>query len=186
MENTAESESSALSMSDSRAASVRSSPSVKGTHASMPDAGICIFTVDGNQFAIDTALVGEVATIEAVLQVPLAPPSIIGLFNLRGTPIAAVDLHSVLGRPSRPRGREANHVMLVLRTTSTLAALRIDRLNSVVPSGRGKRVLNSRGGDHPAVVGLFEPGPGLPGVILLGSEQLVESLLKVSFSKTSI
>ena len=52
-------------------------------------------------------IVGEVVPVEALTPVPLAPPAILGLFNLRGTPVALVDLGGRSGCPTAGRRSRA-------------------------------------------------------------------------------
>src|SRR6185295_1390429 len=53
---------------------------------------LCAFWLGEHCYGLQTALVGEVVTVEALTPVPLAPPPVRGLFNLRGAPVALVDL----------------------------------------------------------------------------------------------
>lgn len=145
------------------------------------EAGVCLFSAEGRRFALDTAAVGEVTSAATMLGVPMAPSAVIGLFNLRGTPVAVVDLLVLLGeRQPGPvvAGREGT-TLLVLRTDHPIAALRIDRLEAVLPLGVGRRVLLDERGAHVARVGLFEPPGGLAAVALLGARPLIASLLKL-------
>jgi|GEM_PF-4023579 len=94
------------------------------------DAGVCLFTLGGKRFALDTALVGEVVTVSRMLRVPLSPAAVLGLFSLRGTPVAVVDLLAVFAMGGgRPSGDETQ--VLVLRTSEgVVAGVRIDRLDA--------------------------------------------------------
>ena len=143
-------------------------------------AGVCLFSTEGYRFAVDTAAVGEVTTAATMLFVPMVPTPVVGLFNLRGTPVAVVDLLALLGERqiAGPVGR-GGVTILVLRTDHPVAALRIVRLETVLPHGSGRRVLLEERGVHPARVGLFEPPADRPAVILLGARPLIDALLKL-------
>ena len=146
-------------------------------------AGVCLFSTEGHRFALDTAAVGEVTTTTAMLPVPMVPRPVLGLFNLRGTPVAVVDLLVLLGVRQTPvSASRAGTTLLVLRTDRPIAALRIDRLETVLPQGSGRRVLLDESGVHAAQVGLFEPPAGGPAAILLGARPLLASLLKLGLS----
>ena len=58
---------------------------------------ISTFTVDGELFGVDAMLVQEMSRHMAVTPVPLAPPIVAGVMNLRGEVVTALDLRSVAG-----------------------------------------------------------------------------------------
>ena len=68
------------------------------------------FEVDDQLFGVEVDAVQEVLSFSEYTPVPLAPPAVGGLFNLRGQVIAAVDLRVQLGLPPRRRwtGRSMN------------------------------------------------------------------------------
>lgn len=147
------------------------------------DAGVCVFSIDDRTFGIDTALVGEVTTVDTVVPVPLSPHPVLGVFSLRGTPLAVIDLLLALGQSSQV-GHDPlkSYTLLVLRPSqSHLVALRIDRLDAVVPVGRGEKHALTAEAAHPATDGFFEYGAAQPAV-MLNSTALLETLLKLSFS----
>src|SRR6185295_6776910 len=55
-------------------------------------ATLCAFWLGQQCFAISADIVSEVVSVESFTPVPLAPAAVVGLFNLRGTPVALVDL----------------------------------------------------------------------------------------------
>ena len=63
-----------------------------------------IFTVmvAGERFGIPVACVHTVFRVEGLTPVPLAPPAIAGLVNLRGRIVTAVSLRARLGLPAAP------------------------------------------------------------------------------------
>ena len=63
-------------------------------------------------------------------RVPLAPPSVGGLINLRGQVITAIDLGHRLGLPPRPAGELPMNV--VVRTADGAVSLLVDRIGEVV------------------------------------------------------
>jgi methyl-accepting chemotaxis protein len=56
-----------------------------------------IFTVDGETFAVSLDEVKEIIRMPEVVRVPLAPPSLEGLTNLRGTVLPVVNTRSLFG-----------------------------------------------------------------------------------------
>jgi chemotaxis-related protein WspB len=62
-----------------------------------------LFQLGEDRFALDAAGIVEVLPLVALTPVPLAPPGVAGLFDLRGTAVPAIDLSALmLGRPARP------------------------------------------------------------------------------------
>jgi chemotaxis signal transduction protein len=127
---------------------------------SMPiERGLCAFWVQNRCFALDVDLVGEVVNVESVVPVPMSHPAMMGLFNLRGTPVALVDLALALSLDQRaPAARPAitNVVALVFRSSRMVAAAIIDRMEAVLPAG--SNLLTVPGAtDSPLVKGFIEP-----------------------------
>lgn len=88
------------------------------------------FSVDRYSFGIPVESVQEVIRYQPMTRVPLAPPAIGGLINLRGQVITAVDLRHRLGLPPRPEG--ALPVNVVVRTPDGAVSLLVDRIDEVV------------------------------------------------------
>ena len=88
------------------------------------------FTVDRYDFGVEVATVQEVIRYQEMTRVPLAPPAIGGLINLRGQVITAVDLRHRLGLPPRAPGVLPMNV--VVRTDDGAVSLLVDRIGEVV------------------------------------------------------
>ena len=88
------------------------------------------FFVNGYLFGIEVATVQEVIRYQPMTRVPLAPPALSGLINLRGQIIAAVDLRRRLGFPDRAAGELPMDV--VVRTRDGMVSLLVDRIGDVV------------------------------------------------------
>jgi purine-binding chemotaxis protein CheW len=88
------------------------------------------FEVADQLFGLDVAKVQEVLSFHEYTPVPLAPPSIGGLFNLRGQVIAAVDLRVQLGLAPRDFGGPVMNV--IVRTEEESVSLLVDRIGEVV------------------------------------------------------
>lgn len=86
------------------------------------------FRVDGQLFGIPVERVQEVTRAQAMTPVPLAPPSVVGLINLRGEVLTAVDLRARLDYP--PRDDDAPVINVVLRGEGV--ALLADAFETVV------------------------------------------------------
>jgi purine-binding chemotaxis protein CheW len=153
---------------------------------------LCAFWLGENCYGLETALVGEVIEVDAVAPVPLAPPAVLGLFNLRGTPVALVDparvldLPEVAGAPEPRPGRPV--VALVVRAQGHHIGLLIRRMEMVVPAGRGRFSLPAgTTAEHPVVAGFLElpDRAGLAAVTVLDGAALLARLDRLKYLDTS-
>ena len=90
----------------------------------------CTFLVDGLYFGVDVLRVQEVIRPLEMTRVPLAPPAIKGLINLRGQLVTAIDLRTTLGLATRPAGAEPMNV--VIRTDDGGISLLVDQIGDVI------------------------------------------------------
>jgi purine-binding chemotaxis protein CheW len=88
------------------------------------------FHVAGHLFGLDVANVQEVLAFDQYTPVPLAPPAIGGLFNLRGQVIPAIDLRQQLGLP--PRTTTGPHMNVIVRTNDEPVSLLVDHIGEVI------------------------------------------------------
>ncbi|GAC1664886.1 MAG: chemotaxis protein CheW [Candidatus Acidiferrum sp.] len=93
----------------------------------------CTFSVAGLSFAIDVQRVQEVISHLEVTRVPLAAATIIGLINLRGQIIPAIEARESLGLENRPVSQSC--VYLILRTNDGLVSLLVDDIGGVLEFG---------------------------------------------------
>jgi purine-binding chemotaxis protein CheW len=84
----------------------------------------CIVRLGGRHFGLDVASVREVVVFEDWTIVPLAPPHVIGVANLRGAVMPIVDAQPELGLP--PRRVERRLRTAVLGAEGLEAAIVID------------------------------------------------------------
>ena len=89
----------------------------------------CVFTLAGMPYAIDVAQVREVAIFDEWTVMPLAPPNVLGVANLRGDVLAIADARPLLGLPSPRPGRR--QWTLVIAAEGLEAALAIDGVVSL-------------------------------------------------------
>jgi chemotaxis signal transduction protein len=94
--------------------------------------GLCAFWVGTQCFALEIGLVGELVAVDATLPVPLTRPEVIGLLNLRGTPLALVDGSMLLEVPAPAHPERRGRWALVLRAAGMVAALLIDQMDGVL------------------------------------------------------
>ena len=84
----------------------------------------CVFSLAGQPFAIDVTQVREVAIFEDWTTVPLAPPHLVGVANLRGDVVPIADARAVLGLPARRGARKLS--TLIVEAEGFEVALVID------------------------------------------------------------
>ncbi|TQK03276.1 chemotaxis protein CheW [Herbaspirillum sp. SJZ107] len=86
--------------------------------------------VAGNQvFAVDMAPVQEIIRVPEVVRVPLAPPTLDGLANLRGKVLPIISLRRIFGYPERPADDASRAVVIDLGQPLGFV---VDRVASVV------------------------------------------------------
>ncbi|HUO61667.1 MAG TPA: chemotaxis protein CheW [Candidatus Acidoferrales bacterium] len=93
-------------------------------------AQLCTFYVDGLLLGVEVENVQEVIRYQEMTRVPLAPPVIGGLINLRGQIVTAVDLRQRLGLNARLEGTLPMNV--VVRTDDGAMSLLVDEIGDVV------------------------------------------------------
>ena len=93
-------------------------------------AQLLAFRLEGDLYGVDVAFVQEVLRSHRLARVPLAPPAVAGLINLRGQVVTAIDLRERLGRPRRPEGSDA--VAIVVRMRTEVVSLLVDSIVDVV------------------------------------------------------
>jgi purine-binding chemotaxis protein CheW len=90
----------------------------------------CTFRLDGYFFGIDILQVQEIIRRLEFTRIPLAPPVIEGLVNLRGQIVTAIDMCQRLGLSTRPAGKQPTHV--VVRIDDGAASLLVDEIGDMM------------------------------------------------------
>ena len=90
----------------------------------------CTFYVDSLYLGIDVHMVQEVMRKLETTPVPLSPTAVVGLINLRGQIVTAIDLRRRLGLAERPTDREPMNV--VMRTDDGAVSLVVDEIGDVI------------------------------------------------------
>ena len=91
----------------------------------------CTFYLDGLFFGIDVLKVQEIIRYQEMTGVPLAPPVVRGLINLRGQVVTAMDLRRRLGLPERVAGERPMNVIIRTEADDTVSFL-VDDIGDVV------------------------------------------------------
>jgi len=90
----------------------------------------CTFYLDRLLFGVESQNIQEVVTYRELRPVPLAPPVVSGLMNLRGQVVVALELRRQLELPERPA--HMTPVCLVVRAAGGTVCLLADEVGNVV------------------------------------------------------
>lgn len=88
------------------------------------------FYLDGLFFGVEVLKVQEVIRYQEMTRVPLAPPVVRGLINLRGQIVTAIDLRRRLRLRERPKDQLPMNV--VVRTDDGALSLLVDEIGDVL------------------------------------------------------
>ncbi len=91
---------------------------------------VCTFSVQGFLLGVPVAEVQEVLRQPEATRVPRAAACVLGVVNLRGQIIAAIDLRARLGLP--PRGGDGAPMTVVVHGGEGLTALVVDEIGDVI------------------------------------------------------
>lgn len=110
---------------------IRSQSSPHAMSGLAPDAGEYLaFRVAGEQYAIDILCIQEIRSFEPPTRIANAPPSVLGIINLRGTMVPIVDLRKHL--KSERFSHDAFTVVIVAALRDRLVGLVVDAVSGVV------------------------------------------------------
>lgn len=90
----------------------------------------CTFYLEGHCFGVNVLEVQEVFRYQEMTSVPLSPPTITGLINLRGQIITAIDLRRIMCLEDRDE--EAMPMNVVVRTPDGVVSLLVDAIGDVL------------------------------------------------------
>ncbi len=91
---------------------------------------LCTFFLDDRFFGVSVENVQEVIRYLPITPVPLAPPVIRGLINLRGQIVTAVDLRRLLQLADRTA--DLRPMNIVVQTREGIFSLLVDRIGDVM------------------------------------------------------
>jgi purine-binding chemotaxis protein CheW len=90
----------------------------------------CSFFLDGLRFGVDVQHVQEVVPYQEMTRVPLAPPTVRGLLNLRGQIVTGIDLRRRLELPDRTA--DSRPMNVVLRSEESAVSFLVDDVGEVL------------------------------------------------------
>jgi purine-binding chemotaxis protein CheW len=96
----------------------------------LPEASFCSFRLGDFLFGVQAGRVQEVLRGVPVTPVPLAPPGLVGLLNLRGQVVNVLDLKKRLGLQETPPGQAP--FCVILKDRSQWLGLLVDEIGDVL------------------------------------------------------
>lgn len=90
----------------------------------------CTFYLDDGLYGIPILKLQEIVRYRDMMTVPLAPPEVAGLLNLRGQIVMAIDLRARMGLASRKIDNRP--INLIVRSASDTISLLVDRIGDMV------------------------------------------------------
>lgn len=90
----------------------------------------CTFRLGAHYFGVEVERVQEVIRHQNMTRIPLAPPHIRGLINLRGQIVTAIELRRQVDLPDRPADQLPMNV--VVRWDEAAVSLLVDEIDEVV------------------------------------------------------
>jgi purine-binding chemotaxis protein CheW len=90
---------------------------------------VCTFYLDTQMYGVAVESVQEVIRYQQMTDVPLAPSSVVGLINLRGQIVTAIDLRKRLGIQDRPT--EQLPMNVVVRGEDGAISFLVDQIGDV-------------------------------------------------------
>src|SRR6201991_2056129 len=123
------------------------------------------FKSEGRFYAVPAASVSEVVRVPPLARVPQAPPSLMGLANLRGSVLPVASVRALLGRQE---GAAPPASRLIVLDGASPVALAVDEVSNLVrvASGNVKTAeadIASVAGEH--LSGVFEIGAGVTKIL---------------------
>lgn len=94
-----------------------------------------VFTLDGEALAIDILQIREIIEFGALTAVPMMPPTVRGVINLRGAVVPVIDLSARFGRAGTKVARRTCIVIVELRAPEVPAqtvGVLVDAVNEVI------------------------------------------------------
>lgn len=92
------------------------------------------FTLGGRLFALPGACVLEIVPAVAIQRLPLAPPIVEGVVNVRGAIVTVLDIRARFGIP--PSDLHQDQHFIIAQAGGRRVALRVDRAIDVVTAAR--------------------------------------------------
>jgi purine-binding chemotaxis protein CheW len=133
------------------------------------------FRVDERLYAVPADQVSEVIRVPPVSRVPQAPPSLLGLANLRGAVLPVASLRRLLGRPGDDDRPEMRAIVLDGGAPAALVVDRVEALLTVAPDRIETRQAVLAARDEERLQGAFQAGADGEPIRILDVRALLET-----------
>jgi purine-binding chemotaxis protein CheW len=133
----------------------------------------CTFQLGDLYLGVEVLQVQEVLRYQEMTPIPLAPPMVRGLINLRGQIVTAIDLRRRVGLPPLPADRLPMNV--VIRTGDSAVSLLVDEISDVVEvsdQAFEHTPENLRGVQRELIVGVYKLEGRL--LLMLDTEKVIQ------------
>lgn len=142
-------------------------------HDDASAAQFLLFGIAGASFGVPLAAVSEIIRMPRLSYMPLVPPSLLGLANLRGTVLPAISLRRLLHLPDAPADDMTRLVVLNGAAPVGIVVDHIDRLLAI-PADRLEHGDAGAGDIDPAVVeGVIKGAEGEAPIKILNPKRLL-------------
>lgn len=154
--------------------------------ADLASQGLLIFRLAGESFGLSLSAVAEIIRLPKLVHMPLVPPSLIGLANLRGVVLPVISLRALL----RLQDTDANELtrVIVMRGDAPVGFVvdRVDRL-SALAADRIEKADSGSGTIDPALLdGVVREGEGESPIKVLSPARLLSGqFVRLDIAATS-
>ena len=131
-----------------------------------------LFTLEGQQYAVNVLQVREILTGGRLTPVPQAPEFVLGLINLRGSIVTVVDARRRLALPTRPP--QESDWTVIIDVNDQAVGILVDQVSEVLAfdSARIEAMRGNEAGEEKRhVKGVVQTDDGM--LIVLDIESLV-------------
>jgi len=117
--------------------STRAAAAAQAAQAALEPAQFLTFMLGGEIFAIGILSIKEIIEYHSLTEVPMMPPSVRGVINLRGAVVPVMDLLARFGRPSSPTTKKTCIVIVEVQAGDErhVIGVIVDAVNEVLDIG---------------------------------------------------
>jgi purine-binding chemotaxis protein CheW len=121
-------------MNTATLAATAAQPSAAAPQAASPPTQYLTFSLASETFAIGILAIKEIIEYRGITGVPMTPPCVRGVINLRGAVVPVVDLQARFGKPSSPVGKRTCIVIVetVLQGQAHIIGVVVDAVSEVL------------------------------------------------------
>lgn len=149
-------------MSEPASSSRATGASASSVGGAQVPSSVVAFEVAGQRVALGVDWIREVVALERLIDVPRAPAGVLGMFPLRGAPLCALDLASLIGADGAGSRR---HGLVLVRRRAVVCALAVDVVHGVFAVPPDALVPRDPQREPASVLGFCPAGDGTATVL---------------------